>query len=152
MRLITKGQDRLADHLKHQLPPIANLDCYLCRRFWIFTELNYRALNEAEKLRVEIQAMDLKEEAILGEDMYQHWYYVSKGRAIRAFLRDIQPRAILDVGAGAGIFSKILLESTTATRSTCVDTGYTSERQEMWLDKPLQFTRAIEDSQADLRL
>ena len=96
--------------------------------------------------------MDLKEEAILGEDIYQHWYYVSKGRALRAFLRGVQPHTILDVGAGSGIFSKILLESTGATMSTCVDTGYTSERKEMWNEKPIQFRRSIEDSQADLAL
>ncbi len=44
--------------------------------------------------------MDIKEEDILGENIYGHWYYVSKGRAMRKFLGDIKLPEVLDVGAG----------------------------------------------------
>ena len=41
--------------------------------------------------------MDLKEEAILGSSSASHWYYVSKGRALRSFLGDFKSPEVLDV-------------------------------------------------------
>ena len=96
--------------------------------------------------------MDAKEDAILGDNVHTHWYYVSKGRAARRILKGLEAREILDIGAGSGIFSKILLETTSAKSATGVDTAYGEERQEEWAGKPILFTRAIDKSNADLAL
>jgi len=94
--------------------------------------------------------MDVKEEAILGPDIAGHWYYRSKGRALRAFL-ERPPRSILDVGAGSGVFSRLLLDAG-AIEATCVDPAYATERQERHHGKPINFLRQVEHSAADLVL
>ena len=53
--------------------------------------------------------MDIKEEHILGEAINDHWYYVSKGRALRSFLGKTAVEGVLDVGAGSGIFTQKLI-------------------------------------------
>ena len=50
--------------------------------------------------------MDLKEEAILGEQIHNHWYYVAKGKAMRSFLGNSTIETLLDVGADSAIFFK----------------------------------------------
>lgn len=85
--------------------------------------------------------MDVKEEAILGPDIKAHWYYVAKGRALRAILKDISPvTEVLDVGAGSGIFTRQLLEMGLAKRGVCVDPAYETER----VEGPIRFVRAVE--------
>ncbi|MBF0333719.1 MAG: class I SAM-dependent methyltransferase [Alphaproteobacteria bacterium] len=96
--------------------------------------------------------MDLKEEAILGEAIHRHWYYVSKGRALARFLGDVPGGEILDVGAGSGIFSKMLIERGLVTRSTCVDTGYLADRDETHAGRPLAFRRSVTATDASLIL
>ncbi len=44
--------------------------------------------------------MDVKEEAILGPGIKDHWYYLSKGRALRKILGGEPVEEVLDVGAG----------------------------------------------------
>jgi hypothetical protein len=39
--------------------------------------------------------VDLKEEDILGDSIVDHWYYVSKGRALSKFLGEIKTPEIL---------------------------------------------------------
>ncbi|MBM3485530.1 MAG: class I SAM-dependent methyltransferase [Alphaproteobacteria bacterium] len=95
--------------------------------------------------------MDVKEEEILGEHVSSHWYYVSKGRALRAFVAGIAPRSILDIGAGSGIFSKLLIEHG-AAEATLVDTAYENDRDVDHRGKPIRFRRHIEATEADLAL
>lgn len=96
--------------------------------------------------------MDLKEEEILGDQVDRHWYYKAKAAALIDDLRGREPRSILDIGAGAGFFSRQLLERTEAKRATCVDIGYVQEHDEQWCGKQLLFRRAITSSDADLVL
>ena len=96
--------------------------------------------------------MDIKEIDILGDDLHRHWYYLSKGRALQSFLQPYHPRSILDVGAGSGIFSKILLRSTRAESAVCVDIGYDEERSEAYHHKRIEFKRSINRSDANLAL
>lgn len=65
--------------------------------------------------------MDLKEEDILGESIYEHWYYISKGQALHHFLGDINTPEILDVGAGSGVFSRQLLDKGICKSAVCLD-------------------------------
>jgi SAM-dependent methyltransferase len=96
--------------------------------------------------------MDLKEVGLLGGDEGGHWYYASKARALRRCLVDRQPEEILDVGAGSGFFSKMLLRQTTARSAICVDPGYAEERSEIESGKPIAFTRFHTAGEADLIL
>ena len=96
--------------------------------------------------------MDLKEESILGDSIYDHWYYISKSRAMRAFLKGLEPRVILDVGAGSGIFSKILLQETSAQQAICVDIGYPGPSEEVFAGKLIQFRTSVSKTEADLAL
>src|SRR5205807_6393354 len=96
--------------------------------------------------------MDLKETALLGADADRHWCYASKSRALRRCFVDRHPEHILDVGAGSGIFSKMLLRWTTAKSATCVDTGYTADWSETQDGKPLAFRRASPIEDADVVL
>ncbi len=90
--------------------------------------------------------MDLKEVSILGDAIDTHWYYLAKGRAMRAMLGDHRAAAVLDVGAGSGVFSRQLLDAGVVDEATCVDIGYTSERDEIHNGKPLRFKRAADRS------
>ncbi|HEX3754862.1 MAG TPA: class I SAM-dependent methyltransferase [Rhizomicrobium sp.] len=96
--------------------------------------------------------MDLKEEEILGDQVGSHWYYRAKAGALHRDLRHRMPREILDIGAGSGFFSRVLLKETSAERAVCVDTGYAGSRDEVWCGKPIAFRRSIERSDADLVL
>ena len=95
--------------------------------------------------------MDVKEEDILGDHIAEPWYYAAKGRALRRFLQGAHPSAILDVGAGSGVFSKLLLADG-AREAVCVDPEYRHEQTLRVDGKPMSFRRAIESSTADLVL
>lgn len=94
--------------------------------------------------------MDLKETAAL-RSADGHWYYVSKARMVEAHLagRDL---SILDVGAGAGWFSRYLLTSGVAGRAVCVDPGYSDEHDEDIAGRPLSFRRHVDSVDADVVL
>jgi SAM-dependent methyltransferase len=96
--------------------------------------------------------MDLKEVGLLGEDEGSHWYYASKARALRRCLGARSPGRILDVGAGSGFFSKMLLLRTAATGATCVDPGYPADSSALVNGKPLAFRRTSPIGAADLVL
>jgi SAM-dependent methyltransferase len=96
--------------------------------------------------------MDLKEVGLLGGDEGSHWYYASKARALQRCLVDRQPEKILDVGAGSGFFSKMLLRQTTARSAICVDPAYAEDRSEVESGKPIAFTRFHAAGEADLIL
>lgn len=96
--------------------------------------------------------MDLKEEEILGEKIHDHWYYVSKGKAMRDFLDDITTDEILDVGAGSGVFSRQLLDHNICQSAVCVDPGYASETEEDHNGKSIKFVKSIDKTTQKLTL
>ncbi len=96
--------------------------------------------------------MDLKEEEILGDKINEHWYYVSKGRAMRKFLGDIKADEVLDVGAGSGIFSRQLLDHDICQSSVCVDPGYDKESKDTHNGKPIKFVKSLNKTTQDLIL
>lgn len=95
--------------------------------------------------------MDIKEEDILGDRIHDHWYYVAKGRALIRYLEGVPPGPILDVGAGSGFFSRLLLDNGW-TEATCVDPFYAAERTETHGGKPVRFRQAVSRSDAGLVL
>ena len=96
--------------------------------------------------------MDLKEEAILGADIERHWYYRSKAAALCRLVAGLQPRRLLDVGAGSGFFSRHLLAATAAQSALCVDTGYADDRDDSIAGKPVYFRRDTGPTDCDLVL
>lgn len=93
--------------------------------------------------------MDLKEEQAIGGDPTTHWYYVSKWRAIRALIGEGPFASVLDVGAGSGVFSRMMTAEGVAARALCVDPNYSDD----WLardDGPIDYVRAVEATDADL--
>lgn len=96
--------------------------------------------------------MDLKEEEILGDQVSSHWYYRAKSDALLRDLDDYSPGEILDIGAGSGFFSRLLLSRTGAARATCVDIGYPQDSDEAVGGKPIAFRRSITECSADLVL
>lgn len=96
--------------------------------------------------------MDLKETAILGAQVADHWYYRSKAAAMVRLLRARTPAVILDVGAGSGFFSRYLLLHTSANEAWCVDTNYPADFDSEAQGKPIHFRRSLEYVDADLVL
>jgi SAM-dependent methyltransferase len=96
--------------------------------------------------------MDVKELGLLGTSQEDHWYYASKSRAVLRCLSDRSPERILDVGAGSGFFSKMLLRDTAVKSATCVDPAYSGDWCEDHFGKPLAFCRASGSGDADLVL
>ena len=96
--------------------------------------------------------MDLKEEDILGDKIHDHWYYVSKGKAMRSFLGDIKTNEVLDVGAGSGIFSRQLLDHNVCQSAVCVDPNYAEEKEESQNGKSIKFVKSIDKTTQGLTL
>ena len=101
---------------------------------------------------MERHGVDLKEEQILGDGVGSHWYYRAKGAALLRTVAKAPPRRLLDIGAGAGFFSRLLLAETAAESAVCVDTGYPRDWDETAAGKPLSFRRRVDRSNADLVL
>jgi Methyltransferase domain len=89
--------------------------------------------------------MDLKEQDLLGADLRSHWYYVSKGRALRTLLGRAKVPEVLDVGAGSGVFARQLLAAGVCDRALCVDPNYVEERIERVGGKEIEFRRSVDD-------
>lgn len=96
--------------------------------------------------------MDLKESDILGDHIGKHWYYISKSRAMLEIIKDSSCNRVLDVGAGSGFFSKVILDNTDATESWCVDIMYIKEENTISNGKPIYFVHSINDLDVDLVL
>jgi hypothetical protein len=96
--------------------------------------------------------VDVKEEELLGGQLGNHWYYVSKGRALRQLLGSEPVGEILDVGAGSGVFSRQLIDQGLATGAMCVDPAYVREYVESYRETDITFTRRIEKVSQDLIL
>jgi SAM-dependent methyltransferase len=95
--------------------------------------------------------MDIKEQDILGDAIGRHWYYRAKGAAMRALLGASAPRHVLDVGAGSGFFSRLLLEQG-AGAATCVDPAYPDEHDEVHAGRPIRFVHDVGPGDFDLLL
>ena len=97
--------------------------------------------------------MDLKEEDILQDKIADHWYYVSKGRALLDFLgKDIRVKEVLDVGAGSGVFSRQLLDAGVCSSAVCVDPFYKEERLQTHNGRPIHFVKSVESVPQNLIL
>jgi len=96
--------------------------------------------------------VDLKEEDILGDTISEHWYYRSKASALLDYVKKLNSRSVLDVGAGSGFFSKELLKMTEAKKALCIDTSYPSERDELVSGKPIRYSTHSGPVDADLVL
>jgi SAM-dependent methyltransferase len=96
--------------------------------------------------------MDLKEQDILGDSIADHWYYVTKGRAMRSLLGRFRSNDVLDVGAGSGVFARQLIDARVCRRATCVDPGYEGDRVETYHGAELSFVRAAPCGKQDLVL
>ena len=93
--------------------------------------------------------MDLKEEKAIGGDPSSHWYYIAKGRALKELLGARRDRILLDVGAGSGVFSKMLVADGAAERSVCVDPNYEEEFLGQRRTDKIAYVRGIEETDAD---
>ena len=96
--------------------------------------------------------MDIKEIDILKGDIGQHWYYRAKAQALCKWINQMQPKIILDVGAGSGFFSSYLLEKSPAQEAWCVDINYDADSEVTCADKPLHFRKSVGELDADLVL
>ncbi len=96
--------------------------------------------------------MDLKEEKAIGGDPSSHWYYISKGRAIKSLLGDKPINGLLDVGAGSGVFSKMLVNEGRAAQAICVDPNYDADFVGVRPGEKIEYTRSVEKVEADLVL
>lgn len=93
--------------------------------------------------------MDLKEEKTIGGDPLKHWYYISKGRAIKALLGRDPIGELLDVGAGSGVFSKMLINDGFAAKSVCVDPNYEDEFIDRQGGGEIEYLRSVSAVDAD---
>lgn len=96
--------------------------------------------------------MDLKEEQAIGGDPKVHWYYISKARAIKSLIGQEPVGSLLDVGAGSGVFSRILVEDGIAQEAVCVDPNYDDEWLEAHRSDCLVFKRSVNIVDAPLVL
>ena len=87
--------------------------------------------------------MDLKEADCLGAELEQHWYYVSKGRVLVDMLAREHIDEVVDVGAGSGVFSRLLLERDICDRAICVDPNYVADSDQIHNGKPLLMRREL---------
>lgn len=95
--------------------------------------------------------MDIKEQDVLGDRIGQHWYYRAKGEAMRRLLGTRPIRHVLDVGAGSGVFSRMLLDHG-AREASCVDPAYPAERHENEAGRPIHFVHEVGQTDADVVL
>ncbi len=95
--------------------------------------------------------MDIKEQDVLGDAIGQHWYYRAKGEAMRRLLGARPIHHVLDVGAGSGVFSRLLLDQG-AGEATCVDPAYPAEHEERQAGRPIRFVHGVGQTDADVVL
>lgn len=96
--------------------------------------------------------MDLKEENAIGGDPQRHWYYIAKGRAIEALIGIEPVGEVLDVGAGSGVFSRMLIDEGRVGRAVCVDPNYDDDWIGARRADRIAWRRSVETVDADLVL
>lgn len=94
--------------------------------------------------------MDLKE--LANVDPNKHWYYQSKLLSIKIKLQTlgVEPRKIIDIGAGSGFFSISLASNFPNCKVTCVDTNYLEDSETH--DGAIVFTKSTSPLQGDVYL
>lgn len=93
--------------------------------------------------------MDLKEEKAIRGDPAAHWYYISKGRAIKSLLGRKPIERLLDVGAGSGVFAKMLVSEGRAGHAVCVDPNYETEFSGTRHTDKIDYLHAVDEVDAD---
>lgn len=88
--------------------------------------------------------MDVKEERILGGAAAKHWYYRSKFKALLEILKPVALTDVLDVGAGSGIFSKMMIQAGKCEHAICLDPAYPCDRVEFYHGHSIRFVRTID--------
>lgn len=88
--------------------------------------------------------MDVKEALILGEEADRHWYYATKGRAAINLVEHLHVDELIDVGAGAGVFSRKMLDAGIADRAVCVDLAYAVDRESIHNGRPIRYVRSVD--------
>jgi len=100
--------------------------------------------------------LDLKEQQAIGDQIDTHWYYTSKAQMMADHIRRMTGGApvkrVMDVGAGAGWFSRWMLREGLAESAVCVDPGYKTNWEETEAGRPLIFQRTPDGQGADLVL
>jgi len=96
--------------------------------------------------------MDLKEQEVLGDGAHLHWYYRAKSAAMLRMLGETGIDQVLDVGAGSGFFSRVLLNRTGCREAICIDPNYALEGSETEAGKPIRFVRSLDRFDGDLVL
>jgi len=100
--------------------------------------------------------LDLKEQQAIGDRIDIHWYYTSKAQMMADHIKRLtggRPvKRLMDVGAGAGWFSRWMLREGLAESAVCVDPGYQRDWEEVEAGRPLIFQRAPDGQHADLVL
>lgn len=96
--------------------------------------------------------MDLKEERAIGGDPQSHWRHISKGRAIRSLIGERHFARVLDVGAGSGVYARMLTAAGIAERATCIDPNYSDAQMRAASRGPFSFVRSVSETDASLVL
>jgi trans-aconitate methyltransferase len=96
--------------------------------------------------------MDVKELSQISGPPEAHWYYAAKFDLLVATVRAFRAQRVVDVGAGSGVFARLLLERTDCQEATCVDPAYERDQDETVNGKILRFRRGYEGRDFDLIL
>jgi len=97
--------------------------------------------------------LDLKEKITIGAEINSHWYYTSKARMMADHVMRLpgaRPvECVIDVGAGAGWFSRQMLRDGLACAAVCVDPGYLEDRDETEAGRPIAFRCALDAAEIE---
>lgn len=74
--------------------------------------------------------MDVKEFSQISGPPEDHWYYAAKFDLMASTVWAFNAKRVADVGAGSGVFAKLLLERTACEQATCVDPAYETDCNE----------------------
>lgn len=96
--------------------------------------------------------MDVKELSQISGRPEDHWYYAAKFDLLASTVAKFGARRVADVGAGSGVFARLLLERTDCGEATCIDPAYDADRDETVSGKPLRFRRSAVGADFDLVL
>lgn len=89
--------------------------------------------------------MDLKEEPNMRGKISDHWYYYAKGQAMLKMLSEVECREILDIGAGSGVFSEILIAAGRCQSAICVDNAYSCEENVVFGNGKISYRRTAQN-------
>lgn len=96
--------------------------------------------------------MDVKELRQISGPPEAHWYYRAKFDLLAETVGDFGAQRVVDVGAGSGVFARLLLQRTGCREATCVDPAYDQDSDERTDGKLLRFRRDFERRDFDLAL